>query len=225
MSDLSAAPPVMDGGRSDPSDRLPADDPFADDPDAATLPAPTADVTEPSAATAETLPAATPDEDRYMRAAKTDRRKWVDAGVSLALVAAGVTALIVLRNLKEPARPVNNVSPAPLVEVAEVTSHEGGLDVFSDGVVVPYRLVNVGAEVAGRVVEMDDDLRSGRFVTAGQTLMQIDPETYRLEVKRLEAEVKAEESRLSELTVQIENAKGSTKIAQQDAQLAVGETT
>ncbi|QDT14439.1 efflux RND transporter periplasmic adaptor subunit [Alienimonas californiensis] len=162
--------------------------------------------------------------DRYARPPKSDRRKIVDGAFSLALVAAGVTALVVLKNLKEPARPVNRVSPAPLVEVADVTRHVGGLDVLSDGIVVPYRLVNVGAEVGGRVVSMDPALRSGRYVTAGQPLLTIDPETYRLEVKRLGAEVRSAESSLAELAVQTENAKASVLIARKDAELAEAET-
>ncbi|MFH5803162.1 efflux RND transporter periplasmic adaptor subunit, partial [Alienimonas sp. DA493] len=162
--------------------------------------------------------------DRYARAPKSDRRKLIDGAFSLALVAAGIAALVVLKNLKEPARPVSRVSPPPLVEVADVTRHVGGLNVRSDGVVVPYRLINVGAEVGGRVVSMDPALRSGRYVTAGQPLLTIDPETYRLEVKRLEAEVRAADSSLAELAVQIENAKATVLIAKKDAELAEGET-
>ena len=183
----------------------------------------------PPPAPAEPPPAAPeaaepPADGRYVRLEKSNRKHWTDAGVSLGLVAAGVAAFLILKNLKEPTRPVDRVSPPPLVEVADVTRHVGGLDVTSDGVVVPYRLINVGAEVGGRVVKMDPALRSGRYVTAGQELLTIDPEPYRLEQKRLEAEVRAAASSLAELAVQIENAKGSALIAKKDAELAQAET-
>ncbi|NNJ27042.1 efflux RND transporter periplasmic adaptor subunit [Alienimonas chondri] len=222
MSDLSATAPP-------PADQA-VEDPFAD----SVEPSPkrtgadavrSADAAPPKKTHAtEALSVHPTAHERYERTPKSDRRKWIDAGVSLALVAVGIAALVILKNLKEPARPVNRVSPAPLVEVAEITPHVGGLDVTSDGVVVPYRLINVGAEVAGRVVSMDPSLRSGRYVTAGQTLLTIDPETYRLEVKRLDAEVRSADRKLAELEVQIENARGTVSIAKKDAELAAGDT-
>ena len=173
-------------------------------------------------------PAADPegaaDDGRLDRVEKSRKRQLLDAGVALLFVAAGVGTLVVLLSLREPAQPVDRVAPAPLVEVVPVVADGGGITLDSDGVAVPYREVAVSAEVAGRVVEMSDDCRSGRYVTAGQVLLNIDPQTYDLEKKRLEAEVRAAQSSLDELDVQIRNAKATAKIALSDYELAQKET-
>ena len=164
------------------------------------------------------------DEGRLDRIEKSRSRRLIDAGVALLFVAAGVAALVVLLSLKEPAQPVDRVTPPPLVEVVPVVADAGGVTLDSDGVAVPYREIAVSAEVSGRVVEMSGDARGGRFVAAGQVLMRIDPQTYDLEKKRLAAEVRSAESSLSELDVQIKNAEASVRIAAKDAELAQNET-
>ncbi len=50
------------------------------------------------------------------------------------------------------------------------------------------------------------ECRAGRYVTAGTLLVEIDPRNYRLEVNRLEEEVKQAEAVLRELDVEIENS-------------------
>ena len=195
----------------------PAAAPAADRPEPATMDG--AEPTEPTAPAA----AEEPVDDRYDRPDKGARRKWIDAGVAVLLVALGAGALAALKSLHQEAAPVDRVTPAPLVETVEVTSHTGGLDVDADGVVVPFREIAVGAEVAGRVVEMDPACRSGRYVSAGQTLLTIDPEPYRLEAKRLEQEVKSAETNLAELEVQIRGAEDAVRYAKADAELAVSE--
>ena len=164
------------------------------------------------------------DAGRLDRVEKSRSRALIDAGVALLFVAAGVGALVVLLSLKEPAQPVDRVSPPPLVEVVSVVSDAGGVTLDSDGVAVPYREIAVSAEVAGRVVEMSEDCRGGRYVPAGEVLMRIDPQTYDLEKQRLAAEVRAAQSSLDELDVQIKNAEASVRIAAKDAELASNET-
>ena len=161
---------------------------------------------------------------RLDRVPKTRKQMLLDAGIALAFVAAGVGAMAVLLSLREPARPVDRVAPAPLVEVVEVVADAGGVTLDSDGVAVPYREIAVSAEVGGRVVEMSEDCRSGRYVAAGQVLLKIDPQTYEIEKRRLEAEVRSAQSGVEELDVQIENATASVKLAAADLELAKSET-
>ena len=51
----------------------------------------------------------------------------------------------------------------------------------ADGVVVPFREIELAAEVAGRIVERDERCRAGNFVTQGTLLARIDPQDYQLE--------------------------------------------
>lgn len=97
MSDLSTPPPDPAGPPTDDLYARPVTPlvsatgaPLvADEADAAGQDA----AAEPAAAE----PAA---DERYVRAEKTDRRRWIDAGFSLALVGAGAAALAVLTTLR-----------------------------------------------------------------------------------------------------------------------------
>lgn len=214
---LSDSPAVLDPPAEAPPRRpAPADaDPVVRPAPAA--PPPNADAADPSGAESA-------DDGRLDRIEKSRKRHLIDAGVALLFVAAGVGALAVLLSMKTPARPVDKVSPPPLVEVVPVTADGGGVTLDSDGVAVPFREIAVSAEVSGRVVEMSEDCRSGRYVAAGQVLLKIDPQTYDLEKKRLAAEVRGAQSGVEELDVQIQNAKATTQIAKKDVELAAAET-
>ena len=213
-------PALLDRPRVDPRPAPPPHrpPPAGDDADGAADRAPL----EPAADAADD--AADHGDGRLDRVPKTRKQMLVDAGVALGFVAAGVAALAVLLSLKEPAAPVDRVAPPPLVEVVPVLSDAGGVTLDADGVAVPYREIAVSAEVGGRVVEMSEDCRSGRYVAAGQVLLKIDPQTYELEKKRLAAEVRAAGSSLDELAVQIKNAEASVRLAAKDVELAQNET-
>lgn len=56
--------------------------------------------------------------------------------------------------------------------------------------VVPFREIRIEVEVAGRIVEKADGLRSGRFVRAESPLLTIDPEPYQIEIAKLSHEAR-----------------------------------
>ncbi len=84
-----------------------------------------------------------------------------------AVLLGGAVGFVVLANSKEMPQPRDVEVTAPLVETAAVTEAKGGLDLAADGTVVPFRSVNLSAEVEGRVVEKSEDCRPGRTVRAG----------------------------------------------------------
>ena len=144
----------------------------------------------------------------------------LNAAVALLILGGGAAAMAVLVAGRTKPAPVEAAVPVPLVRVEPVVLRESGLDITTDGVVVPFREIAVSAEVAGRVVFRSEDCRAGRYVTAGTELIRIDPEPYRLEVARLESEVAQAGANVAELDVELRNTRDSIKIAEKDLQLA-----
>lgn len=104
----------------------------------------------------------------------------------------------------EPARPVRVVQAIR----TDVTPRADGY-----GPVQPARVWKAVAQVAGRVVEMADDLGNGSVVTAGTPLLRIDPVDYELALARIEAE-------LGQLGVEEDNARASLAIERRVLELA-----
>ncbi len=80
------------------------------------------------------------------------------------ILAAGIAGYFLLAGQRAVETQPAPTDAAPLVEVTEVVSHGGGLDIRSDGVVVPYREITMAAEVAGRVTKKAAAARAGNYV-------------------------------------------------------------
>ena len=73
---------------------------------------------------------------------------------------------------------------------AVVRPYEQQLTSDADGIVVPYREIEISAEVAGRITKREEVCRAGNYVEKDQLLVEIDPRDYTLEVDRLKAELR-----------------------------------
>jgi membrane fusion protein, multidrug efflux system len=67
------------------------------------------------------------------------------------------------------------------------------------GVAAPALVWDAVAEVEGTLVSVGAHLKSGELITAGSTLVEIDPTEYRLAVARLEATIEETRAKLNEL--------------------------
>lgn len=76
------------------------------------------------------------------------------------------------------------------------------------------------AQVKGHVVEVHPELESGAMVSAGETLLRIDPTEYELAVAQFEAEIAQVSAQLSELDVQEANDRASLEIEESSLALA-----
>lgn len=103
-----------------------------------------------------------------------------------------------------------------MVEVAAVERHEQGIDFEVNGVVIPFREVEVAAEVAGRIAFRSETCRIGHTVKRDELLQKIDPADYDLEVRRLEEQWKQTQADLRELEVEIESGKRQIELAKED---------
>jgi len=98
------------------------------------------------------------------------------------------------------------------VEVVQAVPHTGKLDITANGVVIPFREVQLSARVGGEVVFKSDSLSPGHTVKEGDLLLRIDGSDYKLEVARLEQEVARADVELERLQVDMQNAERLLKI-------------
>lgn len=118
---------------------------------------------------------------------------------------------------KPPAVQKPQGDPEPvLVKTVPVELHDKGLDIEVDGSVVPYREVQLAAEVAGRVVYKAPNSKAGQFVRKGEVLYRIDPEYYQLEVQRLTEELEQASISIEQQDVEAQNTAEMIKLAEQE---------
>lgn len=98
------------------------------------------------------------------------------------------------------------------VEVVQAVPHTGKLDITTNGVVIPFREVELSARVGGEVVFKSDSLSPGHTVEAGDLLLRIDDSDYKLEVARMEQEVARADVELDRLKIDVQNAERLLKI-------------
>jgi HlyD family secretion protein len=84
--------------------------------------------------------------------------------------------------------------------------------VSASGKIQPKRFVNISADTTGRVTGLA--VNEGDRVKRNQFLLQIDPRNLRSAVQRTEASLAAAKSQTEQLTLSIESARTSLKLAQ-----------
>jgi len=137
----------------------------------------------------------------------------------LLIIAAGIGGFFVL-GLKQPmARQPDTGPKIPGVATVPVRAGADELDIETDGVVVPYREIQLAAEVAGRITKKAEVCRAGRFVRKGELLIEIDPRDYDLEVRRLNQELQQADVTIQELDVEVENTKNLIELADDKLEL------
>ena len=169
--------------------------------------------------------------DHVQSTTTTDRRQSVAgmfarAFVPVLIVAGGALAFVLLSTVSQDAPGHRNRrTDGPPGPRGHGAAHQGGMTMEADGVVVPYREIELAAEVAGRIVERGDNCRAGNYVTKGTLLARIDPQDYLLEKERLEKERQQASVALEELAEEISGAAGLIEIAEKQVALRGRELT
>jgi multidrug efflux pump subunit AcrA (membrane-fusion protein) len=130
--------------------------------------------------------------------------------------AAGVALVMALK--KEPASAAVEKTEAT-VETVAIQPHHQGIDIQVDGLVVPFREPPLSAEVAGRVKEVSELCRAGKFVREGDLLVQIDPADYELEVERLNRELDQAVATIEETQVELASTRQLVPLVKQESDL------
>jgi multidrug efflux pump subunit AcrA (membrane-fusion protein) len=139
------------------------------------------------------------------------------------LLAALVTGFLVMAAKQKELPPQLDEGRAPPVVVTDVARHRGTVNIRVDGQVVPYREIDLSAEVAGRVTFKADEARAGRFVEKDTVLFRIDERDYELEVHRLQKQLEQAGVAIQELDEEIAGAQRLVELAQDQVALAQNE--
>jgi multidrug efflux pump subunit AcrA (membrane-fusion protein) len=138
----------------------------------------------------------------------------------LAVLGAGIGIFLALGKQPPPERKPVDAQAAVPVRTAPVLVEEAGVDVETDGVVVPVREVTLAAEVGGRVMLKSAACNEGEFVTKGTLLLQIDPRDYELDVARLEREQTQAALAIEEIDEELVQNASSVDLAKRQVELA-----
>ncbi|HEX6201717.1 MAG TPA: efflux RND transporter periplasmic adaptor subunit, partial [Thermoanaerobaculia bacterium] len=117
--------------------------------------------------------------------------------VAVVVVATGaLVAFLAVRFHPEPERHEPEVLP-PVVETVIAMRQPVALDVRSQGTVEPRTESELVAQVAGRIVAVDDSFADGGFFRPGEVLVAIDPRDYELALADARAAVAQAETLLA----------------------------
>ncbi len=145
------------------------------------------------------------------------------AALVLVIVGLGVAGFLALKATK-PAPPEKKTEEAQrVVRVIDAQKEDFRVTIQESGNVEPETVLDIVAEVPGRLVHVSDSLRVGYFVSEGELLLEIDPREYRLsiaEAKAAIAQLKAEKAKLEQ---QRQNIKRNLAVEEKKLELARSE--
>ena len=143
--------------------------------------------------------------------------------VSAGIIAASVWGFLLLGEREAPQRKKPPKPAGIAVKTVPVESHDGPVTIAANGVVVPFREIRIASEVRGRVIEQSENLRAGRRVKAGETLLRIDPTDYRIEVSRLSRLKDQAQAELDALEITVGNTQEVLALARKELGLQQAE--
>ena len=126
----------------------------------------------------------------------TRKKRFIQLGISVVLIAMGVVGFLVLTASKPEMKKRKPPAPVPMVRTIKTNSGPQTVYIKGEGTVRPLREIDLVPEVGGKVVGMSFALVNGGVFKEGDTLLQIDPVDYELAVTLARAKVKEAESRL-----------------------------
>jgi len=114
-----------------------------------------------------------------------------------AILLLGGAFILFLWNAKPSPKRADQSAYVPPVSVMTAKSEDVTLTIAAQGSVSPRRQIDLVAQVAGRVVKIDNDFFNGEFFNPGQTLVWIDDRDYVNNLKRAKADVASARQRLA----------------------------
>ena len=147
------------------------------------------------------------------------RSVFLRSGISLGLLAlTGIAVGLMMRAEEIPHTPV--AASTTTVEVVPIQRHETGIDFSVDGPVIPFRRIDLVAEIQGRVIYKSEQCRLGQYVEKDELLLKIDPVDYQLAVDQAEAAVRQAKVNIDENEVQKANVEKELTLARERYELS-----
>ncbi|MEO1979550.1 MAG: HlyD family efflux transporter periplasmic adaptor subunit [Fuerstiella sp.] len=147
----------------------------------------------------------------------------VNVVASILILATGVAGFRFFGQKPEVPTQDANGDGAVVVETKAVVDGLQHFCLNTDGEAVTYRVVEVGAEVEGRIFRKYVAARGGTYVGKGERLFEIDPANYQLEVERLDAELDHVAAEIDAVSVDLKNTEALIKLAEEDCQLQMNQ--
>ncbi|MEM9588566.1 MAG: HlyD family efflux transporter periplasmic adaptor subunit [Planctomycetota bacterium] len=138
--------------------------------------------------------------------------------VSLLILAAGGAGFWWLGTPTVPTR-IPEKAPPPVVKMTSAMAHTSGIDFDVDGLVVPFREVQLAAQVGGQIVFKSDACRSGQAVRQGEVLLRIDPQDYELELRRLREQLSSADAMIAELEAEVQTTENQIELTRQQLEI------
>ena len=113
----------------------------------------------------------------------------------------------------------------PLVDSVKVQPYTDTFVIEADGIVVPFREIQLASQVSGRIEYKSDNCRAGRQVKKGDELFRIDSQDYELAVEQLKRQQQQAEIDLEDARLEITKSTDLLKLANEDLKLASAEYT
>ncbi len=151
------------------------------------------------------------------------RINWRQIGLPSGILALSLLGFFGMKSMKSPPeeRQLEDTRPVVITRVLEESPSE--FDIVVDGTVAPKREITVAAEVSGQVILKADVCDSGRYVEAGTVLIEIEPDKFELEVKRLRYLVEQARAECQRLDQEQRNNESMIEIHRRDVALRVSE--
>lgn len=140
-------------------------------------------------------------------APRSRKRLFINLGISLAVIAAGIAVSSYLTKTAPKATKRTPVKMTPLVQVMEVRPEKHKVIVQAMGTVIPSRKIVLKSQVSGEIVSIHPEFTIGGLLKKGSEVLRIDPEDYRLALTLAQAKVKDAESNLQILEAEAESAR------------------
>ena len=139
--------------------------------------------------------------------------------IPLGIVAGGIGGMLTLGSRDPLNEEPRSYAQQRALTTVSLEAFQGDWELEIDGLVRPFREIEVCAEVAGRIRWKSEDCHAGHFVRAGTPLIEIDQAEYRLEVQRNERQLEQARVELEEHDVEFANIRSLLELAQRDLQL------
>lgn len=138
--------------------------------------------------------------------------------LSLFILAAGAGGFFWMGTPQVETRPPQRPDSA-IVETSSAIEHTDGIEFVVDGLVVPFKQIQIAAQVGGRVLLKSPQCLTGRNVRKGDLLIQIDPKDYELEATLLKEELAQADAMIQELDSEVDTIDNQIASAKKQVEL------
>ncbi|TXH68508.1 MAG: hypothetical protein E6Q83_13895 [Thiothrix sp.] len=131
----------------------------------------------------------------------------------LLMIALGVGGFMLMKQTRAPLEHTPTAMPARPVEVEVVSLKAFSPQVMAYGNVEPAEVLQLRAQVSGKITSVHPELKKGGSIPAGAVVVVIDPEDYKTSLAQSQADLAASQSQLAQIEQEERNLQKSLDLA------------